>query len=57
MRIIYTALSFLILLFQSDIVLAVNQSSEAYQMGGLVGKIFLAVFAILIIKKVFFGKK
>ena len=57
MKRISTALSFIFLLAQSDLVLAVNQSSYTYQMGGLVGKIFLAVFAILIIKKIFFGKK
>lgn len=39
------------------VVAAVDESSDAYQAGALVGKIFMAVLLFLVIKKIFFKKK
>ena len=39
------------------VVAAVDESSDAYQTGALVGKIFMAVLLFMVIKKIFFKKK
>ena len=46
----------LLLLFAVDVAAAVNQNSDAYQTGSLIGKIFGAVLLFLIVKKLFFKK-
>jgi len=38
-------------------VLAIDETSSAYQAGNIAGKIFVAVLVLLIIKKLFFKKK
>jgi len=46
----------LVLIFAVDATAAVNQNSDAYQTGSLIGKIFGAVLLFLIVKKLFFKK-
>lgn len=57
MKNIHIKLIVLLLLSDSFVVRAVDQTSNAYQMGNLAGKIFLIILLLLIIKKLFFNKK
>jgi len=40
----------------SDLAVAVDNTSSAYQTGNIAGKVFIAILAFLIIKKLFFSK-
>jgi len=42
--------------FSSELVIAVDETSSEYQTGSMIGKVFIAVLAILIIRKLFFKK-
>lgn len=50
-------LTFLTIMLYTSIALAVDQGSEAYKMGNLVGKVFVGILVFLIVKKIFFSKK
>lgn len=55
---LYRAAMVLVMMVLSNSTLAVvNESSDAYTTGYLIGRIFIAILAILIIRKIFFGKK
>lgn len=40
----------------SDLAMALDNTSSAYQTGNIAGKVFIAILAFLIIKKLFFSK-
>lgn len=54
-RIRHSALLILAVL-SSELAMAVDETSGEYQTGNMVGKVFMVVLAILIIRKLFFKK-
>ena len=43
-------------IFVTELAAAVDETSSAYQTGSIAGKVFIAIFVFLIIKKLFFNK-
>lgn len=56
MKTIHVLLALSLISYPSIVLSAVNASSDAYQVGHLAGKVFIAILIALTIKKIFVTK-